>query len=84
MRVNPDNKGRTVSGKYVWRPRLQPEPNDFQPDSKYWLIAARKELYALQQLDKAWEPWYDSKIPDDATCKDIAIAIQNRITEISS
>lgn len=84
MRVNPDHRGHTVGGRYVWRPLLQPEPDDFPPDSKYWLLAARKELSALQELDKAWESWYNNTIPDYATCKDIALTLRDRIKEINS
>jgi hypothetical protein len=84
MRINPDNKGQTHEGKYVWRPLIQHEPDDFPPNSKFWLLRARKELDVLQGIDNSWEEWYNNEIPDEATCKDIATMILNRIQEMST
>lgn len=47
MIVNADHRGQTESGRYTYRPFLQPEPDDFPPDSLYWQMAfkqAREEI----------------------------------------
>lgn len=43
MIINPDMKGRTVGGRYTWRPLVEVELDDFDypPDSKFWMMDAQ-------------------------------------------
>jgi hypothetical protein len=68
MIINTDHKGRNANGSYAWRPLLQAEPNDFQPDSTYW---RRRGQGAVAELigkmgTEAVEDWFDVTWPEGA------------------
>lgn len=74
MIVNATHSGRTIGGRYAYRPLVQMEPDDFPPDSNYWAGRARYELGGLHDVmgEEWYQEWCDECIADTDTWKDIA------------
>jgi len=87
MIINPNHKGRNATGAYTWRPLLQAEPNDFQPDSVYWKKRAQgavNELIGELGVEAA-NDWFDAMFPEGAnpTWWNIALRAEEKLHELS-
>jgi hypothetical protein len=85
--INPNHKGRNITGAYAYRPLLEPEPSDFAPDSNYWRRrgqGAVAELIGKLGVD-AVEDWFDATWPEgaDPTWWNIALRAEETLHELS-
>ena len=87
MIINTDHRGRTARGKYTYQPLIQLEPNDFDPNCKWWEWATQNAIDELIELkDADWtEKWFDAFYPEgtEKTWREIAEAAQQKVHELS-
>ena len=86
--INPNHKGRNATGAYTWRPLLEAEPKDFQPDSVYW---KRRAQGAVNELigklgTEAVNDWFDSMFPEGTQPSwwNIALRAEEKLREFST
>lgn len=87
MIVNTDHQGRTATGKYAYRPLLEPEEDDFPADSVYWQRQAEGTVAELKKTfpDEQMDVWFEETFPEGSTCiwKDIALKARELLHELS-
>jgi len=64
--INPNHRGRNTNGGYTYRPLIEAEPNDFEPDSVYWKKRAQGAVAELITAlgTEAVEDWFDITWPE--------------------
>ena len=71
MIINADHKGRTVGGHFTWQPLLEPEPDDFPPDSRAWMNTAENALNKMRDnLNGQYETWSELVWPGNSLQRD--------------
>jgi hypothetical protein len=87
MIIARNHSGRTATGKYAYRPLVQPGPDDFHPESVYWRMQMNGVLAELQETipDEQMDMWFEETFPEGAscTCKDIALKARELLHELS-
>jgi hypothetical protein len=85
MIINTSHRGRTATGKYAYRPLLEPEPDDFPPDSIYWenqAWDAHDRLIDVLGVD-AYLAWVEENISDGDTWRAIAEKEEGKLHDLS-
>jgi hypothetical protein len=85
MIINANHKGRNTTGDYAYRPLLEPEPDDFVPNSRYWelrMLDATERLMELMGTD-SYLVWIDAELTDEDTAKDVERKASEKIHDLS-
>jgi hypothetical protein len=87
MIINTNHRGRTSTGRYAYRPLLEPEEDDFPPDSNYWSGRAEAAINSLKEAIgcDATGDWFDAVFPEttNPSWKDIAKKTTEKLHSIS-